>query len=197
MTVAVVQGEFPDERFLSFQRGKVFRVLLDGGKQQAIVRNDGSFSIYDVRVIVIFNENLDGKALTPVHKQPLACTRPHTHPLASSPACDFTSIRISLFHSCHPMLKEHEFVLCLVHLKEAYTNISKFLCTTARARARVHTSIHPSFSRSRSRSPSLPSKSQTLTQHLLRLLARSLARSLSCLPPLPPSTHSLRRTHAC
>ena len=90
MTVAVVQGEFPDERFLSFQRGKVFRVLLDGGKQQAIVRNDGSFSIYDVRVIVIFNQNLDGKALLCTSNRSHAHAHIHihlrVHQLAPSPA---------------------------------------------------------------------------------------------------------------
>ena len=33
---------------MRFQTGKMFRVLLDGGKQQAIVKTDGSFAIYDV-----------------------------------------------------------------------------------------------------------------------------------------------------
>jgi hypothetical protein len=31
-----------------FQAGKIFRVLLDGGRQQAIVKSDGTFAIYDV-----------------------------------------------------------------------------------------------------------------------------------------------------
>ena len=42
------QGEFPNEQLVRFQTGKVFRVLLDGGKQQAIVKGDGSFTIFDV-----------------------------------------------------------------------------------------------------------------------------------------------------
>ena len=88
----VVQGEFPDERFLSFQRGKVFRVLLDGGKQQAIVRNDGSFSIYDVRVLVVFLSKFGWQALTPVRKsnRSHACAHIYIllrlHQLATSPA---------------------------------------------------------------------------------------------------------------
>jgi len=31
-----------------FQAGKIFRVLPDGGRQQAIVKSDGTFAIYDV-----------------------------------------------------------------------------------------------------------------------------------------------------
>lgn len=42
------QGEFPNEQFVRFQAGKIFRVLLDGGRQQAIVKSDGTFAIYDV-----------------------------------------------------------------------------------------------------------------------------------------------------
>lgn len=34
---------------MQFQQGKVFRVLLNGGVQQAPVRSDGSFAVYDVR----------------------------------------------------------------------------------------------------------------------------------------------------
>ncbi len=42
------QGEFPNEQLVRFQAGKIFRVLLDGGRQQAIVKSDGTFAIYDV-----------------------------------------------------------------------------------------------------------------------------------------------------
>jgi hypothetical protein len=85
----VVQGEFPDERFLSFQRGKVFRVLLDGGKQQAIVRNDGSFAIYDVRVHVIFLSKF-GWQCTHSCAQATARMRAPTY----TSTRDFTSLRL-------------------------------------------------------------------------------------------------------
>jgi hypothetical protein len=48
LALPCVQGEFPNEQLVTFQTNKVFRVLLDGGKQQAIVKRDGSFAIYDV-----------------------------------------------------------------------------------------------------------------------------------------------------
>jgi hypothetical protein len=44
----MVQGEFPNEQLVRAQADKVFRVLLDGGRQQAIVKSDGTFILYDV-----------------------------------------------------------------------------------------------------------------------------------------------------
>mmetsp|Transcript_27842 Transcript_27842/g.56990 ORF Transcript_27842/g.56990 Transcript_27842/m.56990 type:complete len:220 (-) Transcript_27842:403-1062(-) len=45
---ADVQGTFPNPKFLSVHKGKVLKVLLDGGKWQTPVRIDGSFTLYDV-----------------------------------------------------------------------------------------------------------------------------------------------------
>lgn len=44
----VVQGEFPNEQLVRAQTDKVFRVLLNGGSKQAIVKSDGTFVLYDV-----------------------------------------------------------------------------------------------------------------------------------------------------
>jgi len=42
------QGEFPNEQLVRAQTDKVFRVILDGGLQQTIVKSDGTFALYDV-----------------------------------------------------------------------------------------------------------------------------------------------------
>uniref|UniRef100_A0A7S0F1Z4 ER membrane protein complex subunit 7 beta-sandwich domain-containing protein n=1 Tax=Hanusia phi TaxID=3032 RepID=A0A7S0F1Z4_9CRYP len=43
-----IEGMFSDDQFRMLHKHTVLRVMLDGGKQQAIARADGSFTIYDV-----------------------------------------------------------------------------------------------------------------------------------------------------
>ncbi|EKX54339.1 hypothetical protein GUITHDRAFT_149982 [Guillardia theta CCMP2712] len=43
-----IEGSFSDEQFRALHKNNILRVMLDGGKQQAIARADGSFTIYDV-----------------------------------------------------------------------------------------------------------------------------------------------------